>query len=236
MKIPKKIHQIWFGDRDYRTLYNPEWIDSWSEFNPEYEYKVHTEKDANEVFQKYPEYLKIFEKLWGKRNIKFALRSDFYRCLLMYEFGGIYVDMDFECYKSIDPLLLEYENEVILGRLGNKMDWKHSFPNSMLISKPKANFWIHMLNMIVEKDIPKKIGRMAVEHITGPVALKEAFDTYKFQSEISCVPSKYLYPMNWRKRRGVVYKHNIVKKMNLEDRRKEFPEAFAGTYWGAEWS
>ena len=69
-----------------------------------------------------------------------------------------------------------------------------------------------MLNMIVEKDIPKKIGRMAVEHITGPVALKEAFDTYKFQSEISCVPSKYLYPMNWRKRRGVVYKHSIVKK------------------------
>ena len=138
--IPKIIHQIWFGERDYRKLYNPEWIDSWKELNPHYEYIVHTETDAIKVLQKYPKYYEVFKKLDAKRNLKYALRSDFLRYLLMYEYGGIYVDMDYECYKPIDPLIEEYKNEVILGRLGNNKKWIHSVPNSILFQNQSLSF------------------------------------------------------------------------------------------------
>lgn len=234
--IPKIIHQIWFGERDYRKLYNPEWIDSWKELNPHYEYIVHTETDAIKVLQKYPKYYEVFKKLDAKRNLKYALRSDFLRYLLMYEYGGIYVDMDFECYKPIDPLIEEYKNEVILGRLGNNKKWIHSVPNSILFSKPKSEFWIYVLNTICEKNLKGKIGRLMVEKYTGPIMLKQCTDSYDDKSMISLVPSEYLYPMSWKKRRGVVYKYISIQKKSLEERRNEFSDAYAATYWGAKWN
>jgi mannosyltransferase OCH1-like enzyme len=93
-KIPKKIHQIWFGEpmsKEYRA-----YAETWKRFNPDWEYKLWTEKDVNDVDIPRRDLFNSIEHLGQK--------SDFLRYHILNQFGGLYVDMDFECIKSFNPL------------------------------------------------------------------------------------------------------------------------------------
>lgn len=94
-KIPKKIHQIWLGS-PFPDKYK-KWADSWKKFNPDWEYKLWTEENIHEI--KIP-YIGILNRL---KNV--AQKSDYLRYHILNQFGGIYVDTDFECLKSFDSLL-----------------------------------------------------------------------------------------------------------------------------------
>ena len=93
-RIPKKIHQIWLGSsfpEKYRT-----WAYSWKAYNPDWEYKLWTDENTNEV--DLPD-----------RNLFNSIRSmgqksDYLRYHILNQFGGLYIDTDFECLKSFDSL------------------------------------------------------------------------------------------------------------------------------------
>jgi len=93
-RIPKKIHQIWLGSElpdKYRK-----WTYSWKAFNPDWEYKLWTDANTNEV---------ILSDRGLFDSIKsMGQKSDYLRYHVLNQFGGIYIDTDFECLKSIDPL------------------------------------------------------------------------------------------------------------------------------------
>ena len=48
----------------------------------------------------YPEYLRLFESLKG------VYMADMARVLVIYHYGGIYMDLDFYCYRSIHAFIL----------------------------------------------------------------------------------------------------------------------------------
>lgn len=93
-RMPKKIHQIWLGGempKEYKVF-----CDSWKKFNPQWEYKLWTDKDLNDV-------------IIPRRNLFNSIthlgqKSDFLRYHILNQFGGLYVDTDFECLKSFDSL------------------------------------------------------------------------------------------------------------------------------------
>jgi len=93
--IPRKIHQIWLGGEMPDRF--KKWCDTWREFNPDYEYKLWTDKDIDHI---YIEHRDIFNKA---RNL--GQKSDILRYEILRQQGGIYVDTDFECLKSFDDLL-----------------------------------------------------------------------------------------------------------------------------------
>ena len=106
--IPKIIHQTW---KTKKLL--PEfiiWRDSWIKLNPEFVFCFYTDRDINKFIRKnYPEY----EELWNSLvNIE---KVDVFRYLILYKYGGVYVDMDCECLKPIGPLLDLFPNSLITG-------------------------------------------------------------------------------------------------------------------------
>ena len=97
MLIPRIFHQIWVGADPFPeefVAYRQSWIDR----HPEWELRLWTEENVPSDARR-PE---VYELLRQP-----AERSDILRFELLWRFGGVYVDCDFECLRSIDPLLEE---------------------------------------------------------------------------------------------------------------------------------
>lgn len=72
-------------------------IESWHRYMPDYRYKLWNEDNFDINCNAY-----VKEAYEAK---KYAFVSDYVRLLALYIEGGIYMDVDFEVYKSFDPLL-----------------------------------------------------------------------------------------------------------------------------------
>ncbi len=93
--IPKVFHQIWLGPdplpKEYAALQR-----SWTSRHPGWELRLWTEDTLPDDLER----REIYERL--RRP---AERSDLLRFELLARHGGVYVDADFECLRSIEPLL-----------------------------------------------------------------------------------------------------------------------------------
>ena len=97
--IPQIIHYCWFG-HNQKPEEVEKCIDSWRKFFPGWEIKEWNESnyDINKV-----DYMK---EAYGLK--KWAFVSDYARFDVLYEYGGIYVDVDVEFVKPLPQEFLEY--------------------------------------------------------------------------------------------------------------------------------
>ena len=95
INIPKKIHQVWWGGEfpdKYKRI-----RDTWLEKNPDWEYKLWTDADICDFgLENIDNYNKI-------NNL--GAKSDIFRYEILYRYGGLYIDTDFECIKSFNDLI-----------------------------------------------------------------------------------------------------------------------------------
>ena len=101
MTIPKIIHQIWLGDAQMP----PDLSATWREKHPDWQYTLWTDSNRPPL---------ALESLWSTAPHP-AFQSDLLRYELLHQYGGLYVDMDFECRRNVEPLLtgdlvMAYEN------------------------------------------------------------------------------------------------------------------------------
>ncbi len=94
--IPKIIHYCWLSS-DPVPLQLENYMKSWKEQLPDYEFMLwdFDRFDRN-------------KSLWVRQafeNKKYAFAADYIRLYAVYNYGGIYLDMDVEVLKSFDPLL-----------------------------------------------------------------------------------------------------------------------------------
>lgn len=97
--VPKIIHQTW------KTQEIPElhadWVHSVRALNPSFEYRLWTDEDNRSlVEQRYPWFLERYDAY--RHNIE---RADAIRYFILYTFGGVYIDLDMECLRPIEPLI-----------------------------------------------------------------------------------------------------------------------------------
>ena len=103
-KIPKIIHQIWIGDKSKQPT---ELMKTWESMNPTWEYKLWTEENIPELFNK-----NQYDKMR-----QYCGKADIVRYELLYRYGGVYIDADSECINPLDDFFTEhdsfavYENE-----------------------------------------------------------------------------------------------------------------------------
>jgi inositol phosphorylceramide mannosyltransferase catalytic subunit len=93
-RIPKIIHQVWIGSplpSKYISI-----IETWKKNHPDWQYILWTDKEINALG------LINNKKYHAAKNL--GEKSDIAKYEIIYRFGGLYVDTDFECLKPFDVL------------------------------------------------------------------------------------------------------------------------------------
>lgn len=99
--MEKIIHQIWVGpnkipDRERK------FIEKIQEAHPSFEYMFWYDNNI----PKMPKYIKNVYDLFAKNN-KWAFCADILRCYVVYLYGGVYVDVDFDIVLGLESWKLE---------------------------------------------------------------------------------------------------------------------------------
>ena len=181
MNYPKIIHQT------YKTINIPEhWKISqkkWKELHPDYTYMFWTDEDIREYIKtNYPQYLQIHDNY--KYNIQ---RADMIRYFILYDFGGIYSDLDLYPIENIEKHLLNYNSDVLFCQSSN---FQGFITNSFMISKKGASIWLKIHKQLSKKKPIYVIGKqLTVMCTTGLNMLSMVINKNKHIINMSILPS-----------------------------------------------
>lgn len=192
--IPKIIHQTWKNnDLPKHWKQTPE---TWKKYHPDWEYKLWTDEDNRKLIStKYPWFLKIYDSY--PHGIQ---RADAVRYFILYTYGGLYVDLDIQCVKNIEPLIHEYmkpETEVLIVPTKNNLTSYIYYTNAIMMSKPRSNFWKHIWRRLIRHRNNEwwQIGKhFQVMYSTGPMMFTYAYYDFPNKKKIGIIPSDYLHP------------------------------------------
>jgi len=106
--IEKNIFQCYWN-RSGNPLIN-DLINKHKSMNPDYNYYLYDDKEMDEFVNKY--YNGEISECYNKLNITVA-KSDFWRYLVLYKYGGVYLDMDSSIEKPLNELIKEEDQAII---------------------------------------------------------------------------------------------------------------------------
>ena len=181
IKIPKIIHQT------FRTNELPELIqksvDQLKEMNPDFEYRYYNDDDCvNFIKNNYDEEtLEIYLSINPSYG---SSRADFFRYLLMYKVGGVYLDIKSCTIKPLSETILPTDEYLLSHWIGKDwhwlLDYEHGeFQNWHIICVPGHPFLKKTIEVVKEniRNYEGGGGKNPVLHLTGPVAYSKAILT-----------------------------------------------------------
>ena len=137
--IPKIIHCCWFGRGEMPELVQ-NCIASWRTHIPDWEYQLWSEDNFD--VSTAPRYV---QEAYAAK--KYAFVSDYVRLWALEQYGGLYMDVDFEVYKPFDDLMEQYE--AFAGYEGSKRN-----PVMMGVIAAKAHHpWIQGMMQTYESRV-----------------------------------------------------------------------------------
>lgn len=137
MSIPKIIHHS--APRS-KKKWHPAWepsLETWYKHFPEPEYEhVMWDDEKIDCFieEKFEKFYLLYHTL--PFNIQ---RLDLFRYFLLYEYGGIYVDMDYVCRENFYD---DLNSKIVLVESTSD---REIYQNSLMASEPKNEFWMHLI-------------------------------------------------------------------------------------------
>lgn len=185
--IPKVIWNIWISDKPLEPFHQ-KLLDKWKEVMPDYEVREIRKQDVLEIDSPYLQ-TAIKEK-------KYINATAFLRSYYLYNFGGIYTDVDVEPVKSFDDLL---EDEAFIGIEGSGLD----LVGDAVMASVKGH-WTHKFRLdVLNTYTGAEPAEAAVE--TGPAILTKELRKrgLKIDNSIQVIDgckvysSDYFYPYYW---------------------------------------
>lgn len=141
LAIPRVIHQIWMqGKLSIPSKYKDA-QESWRELHPRYSIRVWDEAELEKL---------IFGTYWSQLISKCTTliqRADIFRCAILEQEGGVYVDMDMYAIKSIEPLLQDLDTlptDIAVGQTSFHGTPLHSLlavNNAWISARKQSLFW-----------------------------------------------------------------------------------------------
>lgn len=216
--IPKFIHQTWKSDRlpsQWR-----EYFDGWSAHHPDFVHVIWSDEDNLQlVKQCYPQFLNCY--LWLPLMIQ---KTDLVRLMYLHQYGGVYADLDYECFDNIIPHLPGLQGVMLVE---SPLTFTEITQNSLMISESKHPYVMQVIELIVEicKDLMdqnsvkypfskvfenpffgKLLHTLSTLFMTGPSTLDKAFVRASLKQDkrtpdIAILPHDVFYE-------GVVAKHH----------------------------
>ena len=180
--IPKKIFYVWDGDK---PNFVQSCIVSWKINNPDYE--IIELNNDHPLYQKVSQENEFFQYC-AKRNI-FAPMSDILRLEALYEYGGVYMDIDIQLLKSLDSII----HQNFLG-----IEIKDSVNGAIMGFEPKHPL-IKRLRDYYRNEVMQSEKFIIPQVIT--MFLKEVYNENEFlpdkkyeYSDLTVYPKEYFYP------------------------------------------
>lgn len=229
MAIPRIIHQIWSDKNKPLPYMFQQLAETWKNCHPHWEYCFWDDnKMSTFIHEYYPEYVERYNSL--PFDIQ---RWDTIRYLILYEIGGVYVDLDYECLENIEPLLCGtccFPKEPIEHNINSKYQGL-CCSNSLIAVEPKHPFINSAIKQILEKEYQAsyKDKFKQVLSTTGPWMLTDLYLSTKDKSGIHLIDAKYLSP----------YTGDEVQRLadgeKSEELEKKLQSAYAIHYFTGTW-
>lgn len=171
MTTYKIIHQIWFQGKNNVPHKYKKYIDSNINNNPDWEYNLWDEQGIINLMAD-NKLLNTFNKLTYMHQ-----KIDFAKYVMLYYYGGIYIDMDAYAIKSLNSLIEKNsEYDLIVSKLRcNMMENyihcgnKFCVNNGVIYAKPKSTILFKMIEYVTlnyECKYTNKV--LCIEKTTGP--------------------------------------------------------------------
>lgn len=185
-KIPKIIHQIWIGS-ELPEKYN-RFVQTWIAMHPDWEYRLWSHQDIlNLPLQNRDLYLSA--KNYGEK-------SDIARYEILYLYGGLYVDTDFECLKSFDEFhhICDFYAGLTYGAALQLL-------NGLIGCAPSHPILKECLDNLKGPKNPENLFLDVLER-TGPVHLTRSYLKRYAMCDGICLilPPLFFYPWPWMNR------------------------------------
>ena len=198
MKIPRIIHRIWLGGEPLLDEFQ-HYGETWRTHHPGWEIRLWTDDDLPE--------LGLTEALERGRHP--AEQADVLRYELLERFGGVYVDIDFECLRSLEPLIDEVEVFAVL-MAGSQT--RRRVSNCMLGAVPG-----HPLFERASREAALRIGVGTIPSATGPPFFTQLLKDFP---EVTLYSAEKFFPLP----------HNEKYRAH-----EHFPDAYAVHHWAHSW-
>jgi mannosyltransferase OCH1-like enzyme len=171
-RITKIIHQTWKTASIPKVAVN--WIRKWQKTNPDWEYWFWTDKDVEKFFEKkYPQFLNLYK--YFPRSHAAIQRADIMRYFILYEYGGVYADLDLEPLKSLNPITANYpcifseepEEHSNILRPNYRNEYGALVCNAFIACRPGHPFMKYIIDHL-QQNINKTLKAKSVMYSTGP--------------------------------------------------------------------
>jgi mannosyltransferase OCH1-like enzyme len=179
-KIPKIIHQIWLGSPVPKRYIS--FMESWKRKNPDWRYILWTDKEA----RSFP----MVNRQLFERTSNLGSKSDILRYEILKQYGGLYIDTDFECLKSFDDFLY------LKFFTGLSYDKNLQLYNGLIACTPNNPILVMCVhNLPINLPLGRK--RNNILDITGPNFFTKQFKMMvdKNSTGIVCFPMEFFYPL-----------------------------------------
>ena len=200
------IHQIWIGDNPLPK----EWVDTVKDFATEYNYtyKLWTDSSVKNLEDLGIDDIPGLKALYDSFEKELAGQADILRLLILYKFGGVYIDADtvimkpekFHQFleKNTGGVFFGWENltaartrKLGLGKV------RRLVANGIIGAEKGHPFLKALLEGIVEssKNVP---GKKQAWKAVGPLYVTKMYMSLKKKyPDVHVFPMKYFYPRAW---------------------------------------
>ena len=212
-RIPKIIHQIWIGSKvpkKYHLL-----METWKKKHPDWTFKLWTDEDINN-------FPFINKKAFDDAK-NYGLKSDIWRIEILFYYGGLYVDTDFECIKPFD--ILHHSHDFYVGLICDVI------PNGIIGSIPKHPILQKCIKTLKNAKINEKSNPMEV---SGPYFFTKIILNYlqtNSDNGLCIYPNSFFFPFPATLRQN--YWKGKISRKELESFFKK--ESFAVHLWATSW-
>ncbi|KAK3202413.1 hypothetical protein GRF29_161g1125721 [Pseudopithomyces chartarum] len=201
--IPKIIHQTYINESIPAHWKGPQ--QSCIEKHPDYEYKLWTDKKSREfIAAEYPWFLETFD------GYPYPIqRADAIRYFVLHHFGGIYIDLDDGCNRSLDPLLA-YPAWV---RKTNPT----GISNDAMGSVPRHKFFLNAIDRLPDYNRRWPLPYITVMASTGPLYLSVIWRHYNKLAPEGLDRVRVLFPAEYNGNSWSFFTHHLGNSWHNND-------------------
>jgi mannosyltransferase OCH1-like enzyme len=192
--IEKNIFQSWYT-KDIHPLLQQK-IDTFKSLNPDYSYSLYDDNDMDNFVN--DNFKGEIANCYNKLNIIVA-KVDFWRYLVLYKYGGIYLDMDSNIEKPLNELIRSTDQAIITAE-GNPnlyVQWALIFSKGHPILKKTIDL---IVSNIKNNSYPNDIHKM-----TGPTVYTKAINAVHMELFNNIIDHK-----NINRSTDIEYKSNDI--------------------------